>query len=111
MVSVFLTCLLAAVLTTGIATPSPRSAMESNSTKAWARDLLKESMDWLDMYYDADAGYLYSLDAKALTHETRASAWYAAGLLSRNEAGDVDEAVKIVENVIAGQHKNRSAQW
>lgn len=68
-------------------------------------------MDWMDMYYDAEAGYLYSLSAQALTHETRASAWYAAGLLARNEGNDAEEAVKIVENVIAGQHKNVSSQW
>jgi hypothetical protein len=84
---------------------------QKNETQQWSNDLLRESMDWLDMYYDAEAGYLYSLDAAALTHETRASAWYAAGLLARNEADDAEQAVKIVENVIAGQHKDQSAQW
>ncbi|KAF2685945.1 hypothetical protein K458DRAFT_300167 [Lentithecium fluviatile CBS 122367] len=82
-----------------------------DDTQEWATNLLTESMNWLDMYYDADAGYLYSLDATALTHETRASAWYAAGLLARNEVDDVEQAVKIVENIIVGQHKNVSSQW
>jgi cytochrome c-type biogenesis protein CcmH/NrfG len=63
------------------------------------------------MYYDADAGYLFSLSTKALTHETRASAWYASGLLARNEGDDVKQAVKIIRNVIDGQHKNISSQW
>lgn len=63
------------------------------------------------MYYDADAGYLFSLSAKALTHVTRASAWYASGLLARNEGDDVEHAAKIIRNVIDGQHKNISSQW
>ena len=85
--------------------------MQRDNSEQWAQRLLKESMDWLDMYYDADAGYLYSLSAKALTHETRASSWYAAGLLARNEGDDAEQAARIVENIIVGQHKNQSAQW
>ncbi|KAF2646279.1 hypothetical protein P280DRAFT_386912 [Massarina eburnea CBS 473.64] len=85
--------------------------MKRNATLQWADQLLKESMDWMDMYYDAEEGYLFSLSAKALTHETRASTWYAAGLLARNEGDDVEQALKIVENVIIGQHKNESSQW
>jgi hypothetical protein len=68
-------------------------------------------MDWLDMYYDSERGYLFSLNSAALVHETRASAWYAAGLLARNKADDVEQAVRIVNNVIAGQFKDESAQW
>ena len=92
-----------------VAKPDP--IMQRDDTQQRAQGLLKESMDWLDMYYDADAGYLYSLGAKALTHETRASSWYAAGLLARNEGDDIEQAVKIVENIIVGQYKNQSAQW
>ncbi|KAF2794408.1 hypothetical protein K505DRAFT_242202 [Melanomma pulvis-pyrius CBS 109.77] len=87
------------------------SHVKRNDTSTFARNLLQESMSWMDMYYDADAGYLYSLSAKALTHETRASAWYASGLLARNEGNDVEQAVKIIRNVIDGQHKNVSSQW
>ena len=83
----------------------------ANSTVDYTADLLSESMSWLDMYYDSDAGYLYSLSSTAPTHDTRSSAWYAAGLFARNEGGDVDEALKIITNVIEGQHKNVSAQW
>lgn len=85
--------------------------MQRDDTQKAAQNLLKESMAWMDMFYDADAGYLYSLDAAALTHETRASSWYAAGLLGRNEGDDAEQAVKIVENIIVGQHKNVSDQW
>jgi hypothetical protein len=82
-----------------------------NDTAAFSANLLQESMKWMDMYYDEERGYLFSLDAAALTHETRASVWYAAGLLARNEDDDVEQAVKIVTNVIGGQFKNESAQW
>jgi hypothetical protein len=82
-----------------------------NGTTSFSANLLQESMQWMDMYYDSDKGYLFSLDAAALTHETRASVWYAAGLLARNEADDVEEAVKIVKNVVGGQFKNETQQW
>jgi hypothetical protein len=54
---------------------------------------------------------LFSLDAAALTHETRSSVWYAAGLLARNQADDVEQAVKIVRNVFGAQFKNENQQW
>ena len=82
-----------------------------NDTQSFAANLLHESLDWLDRYYDHERGYLFSLDAAALTHETRASVWYAAGLLARNEADDVEQAVRIVSNVIGAQFKNESEQW
>jgi hypothetical protein len=68
-------------------------------------------MTWLDMYYDAKVGYLYSLDALALVHETRASVWYSAGLLARNKGDDAEQAAKIIKNVIEGQFKNETEQW
>jgi hypothetical protein len=82
-----------------------------NDTENAATQLLHESMNWMDMYYDTEAGYLYNLDSKALLHDTRSSAWYAAGLLARNEGDDAEQATKIVENIIVGQHKNVSSQW
>jgi hypothetical protein len=84
---------------------------KGNATQPFAMNLLHESMDWMDMYYDAQRGYLFSLSAAALTHETRASVWYAAGLLARNEDDDVDQAIRIVRNVVGGQFKNESLQW
>ncbi|KAL7770635.1 hypothetical protein CFE70_000573 [Pyrenophora teres f. teres 0-1] len=88
-----------------------RTVYGRNATETFADGLLRESMDWMDMYYDRERGYLFSLEAKALTHETRASVWYAAGLLARNEDDDVEQAIKIVKNVIGGQFKNESQQW
>jgi len=63
------------------------------------------------MFYDSEKGYLFSLDAAALTHETRSSVWYAAGLLARNEGDDVEQSVKIVMNVVGAQFQNESLQW
>lgn len=99
---------LAPFLLRGVVTECAASHTRRNG---FARNLLEESMNWMDMYYDSEAGYLYSLDARALTHDTRSSAWYAAGLLARNEGDNAQQATKIVENVILGQHKNRSEQW
>ena len=77
-----------------------------------AQELFTESMTWLDTFYDPQAGYLYDLSAQtALDHETRSSSWYALGLLARNQDEDVQEAEKIVNNIIYGQFKNESQQW
>lgn len=83
------------------------SSLSSN-----AQELFTESMAWLDTFYDSEAGYLYDLSAQtALDHGTRSSAWYALGLLARNEDDDVQQAEKIVNNIIFGQFKNESQQW
>jgi len=77
-----------------------------------SKELFTESMDWMDMYYDSRAGYLYDFSgAAALRHETRSSAWYAFGLLARNKGRDASEAEKIIRNIIVGQHKNPADEW
>jgi hypothetical protein len=77
-----------------------------------AKQMFTESMEWMDLYYDSDAGYLYDFSASvALRHETRSSAWYAFGLLARNEGNDVTEAEKIIKNIISAQYKAKSEQW
>lgn len=88
-----------------------RNLVLRNDTQSFTDNLLQESMDWMDMYYDSERGYLYDLDASALVHDTRSSAWYAAGLLARNKNDDVDQAIRIVTNIIQGQFKNESEQW
>lgn len=82
-----------------------------NDSETYAANMLRESMDWMDMYYDNERAYLYSLDAQALTHDTRSSVWYAAGLLARNEGDDAEQAARVVRNVIGGQFTNQSLQW
>ena len=77
-----------------------------------AQGLLKESMEWMDGYYDPSAGYLFDESgATALRHETRSSAWYAVGLLARNNGTDVEEALKILTNVVNAQFKDPRDQW
>ena len=77
-----------------------------------AQDLFNESMIWMDSFYDPPAGYLFDESAAtALRHETRSSAWYAIGLLARNNGTDVKEACKILANVCSAQYKDPRAQW
>lgn len=109
MVAYSLLC-VALTLLSGSVT-AQRAIVKRNSTESYAANLLHESMEWMDMFYDNERGYLFSLDSAALVHETRSSAWYAAGLLARNEADDVEQAVRIVSNIIDAQFKNESQQW
>lgn len=82
------------------------------STLGKSQSLFTESMDWMDDFYDSEAGYLYDVSAaSSLRHETRSSAWYAVGLLARNQGSDVKEGLKIITNVIKGQYKVPSEQW
>ncbi|CAK4031668.1 Hypothetical predicted protein [Lecanosticta acicola] len=67
-------------------------------------------MDFMDRLYDPDAGYLFYFNT-ALLHETRSSSWYSAGLLARNENDDREQAIKIINNIIAPQFQNASQQW
>ncbi|KAK8076451.1 hypothetical protein PG994_003723 [Apiospora phragmitis] len=78
-----------------------------------AQNLLDESMDFMDKIYDRDAGYLYYFyyPLAAGQHETRSSMWYATGLLQRNRGDDVDQAVRIIKNIIGDQEKNETLQW
>lgn len=83
-----------------------------DSLSTGAHEMFTESMEWMDKYYDSDAGYLYDLSSsEALRHETRSSVWYALGLLARNDGSDVTEAEKIITNVISGQFKVESEEW
>lgn len=78
-----------------------------------AQTLLDESMDFMDKIYDRDAGYLYYFyyPLAAGQHETRSSMWYATGLLQRNRGDDLDQAVRIIKNIIGDQEKNETLQW
>jgi len=77
-----------------------------------AQTLFNESMTWMDSFNDREFGALYELSASsALRHGTRASAWYALGLLARNEGPDVEDALKMIVNVIKGQFKDPKDNW
>ena len=88
------------------------SASYITSLSQDAQSLFNESMSWMDVSYDSSAGYLFDLSATAaLRHESRSSVWYAVGLLARNEGSDVEDAVKIITNVVEGQFKDPKDQW
>lgn len=88
------------------------AAEQPPTLTGYAKDLFDESMDFLDKIYDPSSGYLFDFSSgSALTHTTRASTWYATGLLQRRSGDDVQQACKIIENIIGGQQKNISAQW
>ncbi|KXJ95465.1 hypothetical protein Micbo1qcDRAFT_217193 [Microdochium bolleyi] len=90
------------------------ASSSSSSYSPHAQQLLDESMEWMDRYYDEDFGYLYDFgSASALRHETRSSVWYSLGLLARNggDGSDVVEAEKILSLVAESQFKNVSQQW
>ncbi|RSL40068.1 hypothetical protein CEP53_013610 [Fusarium sp. AF-6] len=77
-----------------------------------ARSLFTESMNWMDDYYDSEAGYLFDFSAtSALNHNTRSSVWYALGLLARNKGDDAKEAEKIITNVIHAQYEDPKDEW
>lgn len=101
----------AALTLLGCGATASRALTKRNETESYATNLLHESMDWMDLYYDQERGYLFDLDSAALIHDTRSSAWYAAGLLARDVADDAEQAVRIVTNIIGSQFKNESLQW
>ncbi|TDZ13806.1 hypothetical protein Cob_v013086 [Colletotrichum orbiculare MAFF 240422] len=80
---------------------------------SFTQDLFDESMTFLDKIYDPSAGYLYYFyyPLAAGKHETRSSVWYATGLLQRNKGDDVEQAIKIIKNVIGDQMKIPKEQW
>ncbi|KAH7148248.1 hypothetical protein EDB81DRAFT_688108 [Dactylonectria macrodidyma] len=91
-------------------TAAAKSTVGSMSSNT--RQMFTECMDWMDTFYDSEAGYLYDFSAAAATrHETRSSAWYAFGLLARNQDNDVAEAKKIIKNIISGQYLVPSEEW
>ncbi|KAH9916299.1 uncharacterized protein BXZ73DRAFT_92530 [Epithele typhae] len=77
------------------------STAASTGFNAPTKDLFDQSMTWLDKLYDPAAGYLYYfyLPLAAGPHETRSS------------GDDVEQACKIIRNVIADQEKDVEKQW
>jgi len=97
----------------GLAAVLVPSGTSAATVSGFAGDLFQNSMSFLDQIYDPSAGYLYYFywPLAAGKHETRSSVWYATGLLQRNQGDDLEQAVKIITNVIEGQNKNVTAQW
>ena len=102
---------LNAILPIGLFTAAT-SASYVTSLPGNAQTLFNESMVWMDSFHDKEFGALYELgSSSALRHGTRASAWYALGLLARNEGPDVENALTMIVNVIRGQFKDPEENW
>ena len=65
-------------------------------------DLARTATGWMDRFWDADAGLLRHPDEPS-RHAVRESAWYALGLLLRDEPSDVDRARRALRSVLANQ--------
>lgn len=89
------------------------NAVHSAKLDADTEALFNESMTIQDAIYDPSVSYLryFYYPLAAGPHETRSTVWYSVGLLQRNQGSDIDEAVRILHNVIGDQEKNTSAQW
>ncbi|EIN14701.1 hypothetical protein PUNSTDRAFT_81236, partial [Punctularia strigosozonata HHB-11173 SS5] len=58
---------------------------------------------------DFDEGF--NTTSELLFNSVRYTAWYAVGLLARNEDGDVPKASALLENAIAAQYKDPTKIW
>lgn len=84
-------------------------------------ELLDVSMDWMDRWYDPDAGLLWNMEGSydeigppRSIHLVPQSAWYAAGLLWRAAPGDEARAVQTIRSIIATQYssaRTAPAEW
>ncbi|MFS0725334.1 hypothetical protein [Paenibacillus sp. 1P07SE] len=61
------------------------------------RYLVEQAMTWMDEHFDPEAAMIGEAGAR---HGTRESAHYALGLLLRDEPGDVETAVRVIERVL-----------
>lgn len=65
------------------------------------RYLAQETIALMDKFYDEKASLILGGDKK---HDVRSSAYYAAGLLMRNQAGDLERACEIIRQIINTQY-------
>jgi hypothetical protein len=106
--------LLFQLLVASVAFPLSVNAEQRPKRSPHAEDLLDQSMQWLDGFYDPSFGYLHDVSgSNAMRHNTRSSSWYALGLLARNgnDGDDVVQAEKIISKLAEGQFKDPSKQW
>lgn len=75
----------------------------------YSQQMFDESMAWQDTYYDKHVGYLVTADTTLPgRYDTRQTAWYAVGLVARNENDDLDRAARIISNLHTSQYKDPS---
>lgn len=78
-----------------------------------SRQLLASSLAFTDGYWDESAGLIWSPapGEERRVHRVRESAWYALGLLMRNQPGDESRAIRIIEQVLAAQFDAPGLPW
>ncbi len=70
----------------------------------YARDLTTESLNWTDQFWDGETGLLaIGPDPKTAHRNVRNTAWYALGLLLRNNTGDNDRTCQAITAVLDQQ--------
>lgn len=67
------------------------------------RYLTEKTLSLMDKFYDENAKLLGS---ESTYHDVRSSSYYAAGLLIRNQAGDLERACEIIKLIISLQYDN-----
>jgi hypothetical protein len=78
-----------------------------------ARSLAEESLRWTEQFWDPEMALL-ALDSEGLAgpvHSVRNSAWYALGLLLRNQGDDVERAVRTFHAVLDYQFDEPGAPY
>lgn len=83
----------------------------ATTNRTWASDMFDTAIAWNDAFWDDRAGYLIAAASNPGRYDTRHTAWYATQLLARNQGDDVDRAIRILDNVVAGQYLDPSKQW
>ncbi|KAJ5596203.1 hypothetical protein N7450_002661 [Penicillium hetheringtonii] len=94
-----------------LASAVPAQTHHINPNASFAADMFTAGIEWTDTFWDENAGYLIAASSHPGRYDSRRSAWYATQLLARNSPGDVERAVRIFDNVIAGQYIDPSKQW
>ncbi len=86
-----------------------------NTTDTRPRELLLSSLRFSDAYWDEPVGLLWSASPDSIganrRHGVRESAWYALGLLMRQQPGDEARAIRIIDQVLTLQFDAPGHVW
>jgi len=86
-----------------------------NSLSKNSREIFLTSMEWGDQYWSPQAGLLgtspYIESQPSPSFMVRESAWYALGLLLRDQSGDRDRAAAILRVVLKQQYHDPGKAW
>lgn len=96
------------VASTALAAVPKQTALKMSNH---AQEMFDIAIEWNDGFWDDNAGYLIGADSGHGRYDSRHTAWYATQLLARNAKGDVKRAIRIFDNVIAGQYLDPAKQW